>query len=1197
MRGVLLDRRAEDNGQQICEKKQEIRNEPDLSCNEREGDRDGGAHNNSKRIKKMLTPPLTSPLYFLQLLTEHGQMLLGMVDSGAEMNIIGGKLVKKLNCATIKRPAVRVNGSGGSIVVNDFIRVPLILTNGHPIEIIAGVVPSFGTALILGAPFLHMTKGNIDYEGHLFTTYYGIVPCVFAPDLEQSNATCEIHIADVKPEKLKKKESDKQGLNDKDAGTLVKIMEGAFLTENQKRDLRDVLIDSGELWKNDPQGRTGILRHQIKVTTQRPIRQKPRRFPPEQSKLIEENIKEMLDKNIIRHSNSPHAHEVVLVKKKDGKWRFCIDYRRLNDVTISDEFPLPRIQDLIRNIQDSKYFITLDLRAGYWQILMDENSIPLTAFRAHHNLYEYIVMPFGLKTAPATFSRLMEDVLGDLYWRGVCVYLDDILIHHVDFEGAMDLLKIVLQRLKKAGLTIAIDKCRFFPKELLYLGYIVGDGYIKPNLEKIETLRRLKVPKDVKGVRSLLGCIGYFRQFIPRYSEIAEPLLRLLKKKNRFQWSEEQEQAKNTLIEALMDITLTNPLNGDLLKLETDASDLAISAILYCRATNRDPWRPVEFVSRTLNEVQQRWPIHEREAFAIVYALERLDPYLRGRDFEVWTDSSSITWMNNSKTGKVARWASRLAEYKMKLIFRSGKTNVVADFLSRYLEDSPDEFLPERAIALPTTVAEGVAKSLRDENYWLRELKTTWNLAKSGDNSVLRMEQILQRQKEEVPPQGHSYQFKKGVIFHFNKIWVPPSLRFPLIERVHHSTAYHHPGVRRTVGLIRKVFSWPGVQVDVARYIRSCLNCQRLRPGLEGLQGNITPHTTPGAPFTHIYMDTYKFTLDNTHYTFLTILDLHTRWAEAQLINEVGAQGVASIFIKNWIARYGCPISVVTDSETILSGSVMRNLCEILGIKLIRTIAHHPDGNAPVESFHRVLHKGLQHFAMKPRTLHLTVDEIIQLTLLGYRSSFHLSTRETPAYLTFGIDLRPPRASLFRRNNPKDTERIQILNDIREAVVQNAYLRKIREQIKKQGSRIEVQLQVGDLVLLPIERAEAAFHTISHKGRKFMPKYTMPYRVLQVLNKSQGVKCKNLVPVTGIGLPGVCEVREASIQDIRKIYRPLTQRQLLDWKEVLKSYLEEFPLSNDIREKLYQEFWTELTEPQAYEGREGRIKRQRVRNN
>ena len=214
------------------------------------------------------------------------------------------------------------------------------------------------------------------------------------------------------------------------------------------------------------------------------------------------------------------------------------------------------------------------------------------------------------------------------YHKSVCIYLDDVLVHGRTFGEVLGRLREVLTRLRDAGLTLAMNKCEFFPKQLLYLGFVLEDGQLRPNPKRVEALHRLKTPTCVREVRSFLGCVGYFRPFIQAYAGIAEPLTRLLKKNQRFVWGAEQEHASAELIKALADVTLTNPLEGSLLKLDTDASDLAIGSVLFCRMTDKDPWRPVEFLSKMLNEQQRRWPVHEREAYAIVYSLEKFDAYM-----------------------------------------------------------------------------------------------------------------------------------------------------------------------------------------------------------------------------------------------------------------------------------------------------------------------------------------------------------------------------------------------------------------------------------------------------------------------------------------------------------------------------------------------------------------------------------------
>lgn len=230
-------------------------------------------------------------------------------------------------------------------------------------------------------------------------------------------------------------------------------------------------------------------------------------------------------------------------------------------------------------------------------------------------------------------------------------------------------------------------------------------------------------------------------------------------------------------------------MEGDELKVETDASDTAIAGALFCRANKNEPWKPVEFLSKNLNQTQRNWPIHEREAYAIVHSVNRFDPFLRGRKFQVFTDNASLQWMHTTKAGKVARWAAVLGEYEMQVIYRPGKTNVCADFLSRFVESPADEDIPDRAFV-------GMMSSVM----------------------VPTIDSIVAAQKLQPPPQGRGYYRHEGIVYHRNKVWVPPLQITAIVEAVHNLAMYHHPGVRRMASAIRKMYSWAGLYVDLMKY-------------------------------------------------------------------------------------------------------------------------------------------------------------------------------------------------------------------------------------------------------------------------------------------------------------------------------------------------------------------------------------------
>lgn len=1063
------------------------------------------------------------------------QGLVAMIDTGSEINIVGRELLNRLECQKIVARPIRLHGCGGMSLATERVKVPLEFVNGWKVEIEAAVGEEFGSALILGSAFLHENEIGLEYKGLFMKTHLGPLPCVLVPDLMTSN-------------KVRVGVLTTQAMREEDEKVLKKIVFEAQIREEEKVQLEALLLEFGDLWVGNPRGQTKVLRHKVTLLTEKPVREKPRRFTPEQLKVIDTEVKQMLQDKVIRPSSSPYAQEPHLIKKKTGDWRFCIDYRKLNAVTQADEWPLPRIQDLIRSIRTSTHFVGLDLRSGYWQIMMDEDSIPCTAFRTRSGLYEFLVMPFGLKTAPATFTRLMDKVVGDLFWQGVCVYLDDVLIHSESFPKTLRLLRQVLSRLRDAKLTLAMNKCLFFPKHLLYLGFIVEDGVLKPNPAKVDALRKIRTPTNAREVRSLLGCLGYFRQFIPHFSDIAEPINKLLRKRTIFQWTVECEEAKEKLIGLLIETTLSNPLEGDLLKLETDASDTAIGAALFCRASQEDPWRPVEFLSKSLTPTERNWPVHEREAFAIVYSLRKLEAYIRGRALEVYTDNASLQWMQTTKAGKVARWAAILGEFNIRIIYRPGKTNVCADFLSRFIENEGDDLVPERAFVHPVTT------------------------------TLPEIELIIEAQRIQPPPKARGYFEKDGVIYHQSKIWVPPARRLELIERYHNVALFHHPGVRRMVTAIRKVFSWSGLYVDVLKYNKACLGCQRLRPGTEALQGFVTQHPV-GSPFSRVYADIYVVNIEGVDVSILSVIDNHTKWVESRVLSDRSAATIASVFVQEWVCRFGCPAEIVMDNEKGFISSFMQQVCQLLGMTRLLTTVKHPDANAPVESFHRVLTKGFQRYLLT-ESRKLPIEETLQLILLGYRASLHSTTKETPAYLTLGMDPCLAPDMFGRRCEPENQKRIDILNEIREDVIQKAYLRGIQQFARNQQYRRTTPLEVGELVLLPIDRSEASYHAIRKSGRKVQPKYTMPYRVTKVFNQGRSAKCRSLCPLAKTSHL----LREASIQDIRRISLPLTNVQKIEWNKVLDGYFSEHVLDEELREKLCEEFWEKvMDEPETQE--------------
>ncbi|KAL6417636.1 hypothetical protein ACFW04_012606 [Cataglyphis niger] len=436
-------------------------------------------------------------------------------------------------------------------------------------------------------------------------------------------------------------------------------------------------------------GFTSVIKHKIVTSDEQPINTKQYRFPPIHKEEIDKQIKELLDNDVIKPSESPYNSPLWIVPKKadfkgNKRWRMVIDYRALNEKTIGDAYPLPNITEILDQLGSAKYFSVFDLASGFHQIPMHESHAGKTAFSTPHGHYEFNRMPFGLKNAPATFQRLMDQVLSGLQGSELFVYLDDIVLYASSLREHEIKFDKLAERLRQANLKLQPDKCEFLRKEVGYLGHIISDQGVKPDPAKIRAVKEFPTPRNAKNIKQFLGLAGYYRRFIPNFSKTARPLTNLLKKEEPFDWTDEQESAFVQLREALC----TEPIlqYPDFTKpfvVTTDASGYAIGGILSQGSIDKD--LPIAYTSRLLNTAEKNYSTIEKELLAIVYCVNYFRPYLYGRRFELVTDHKPLVWLHSVKdpTSRLVRWRLKLAEYEYEVKYKAGRTNVNADALSR----------------------------------------------------------------------------------------------------------------------------------------------------------------------------------------------------------------------------------------------------------------------------------------------------------------------------------------------------------------------------------------------------------------------------------------------------------------------------------------------------------------------------------
>ncbi|XP_069992741.1 uncharacterized protein [Penaeus vannamei] len=472
-------------------------------------------------------------------------------------------------------------------------------------------------------------------------------------------------------------ESSITSLNDKE----LNVNEG--LSSEQVCDVKDLITDFSDVFSDVP-GHTKSIEHVIKLESNVPVSKKPFPIPHHLVLVFDKEVDRMLKLGIIEPSNSPYCSPVVLVRKSDQTWRFCIDFRGLNDITSFDCEPMPTIEDALGNFSNDVYFSELDLTKGYWQIPLSKVSKIYTAFATSRGLMQFVMMPFGLKTACATFVRLMRIVTCGL--KNTDCYFDNIVVHNSNWSEHLQDLRELLNRLRLHGLTAGISKCYFGYPKIKYLGLLLGDNTLTPLDVRVKSISEMPFPNTKKELRSFLGTVGFYRKFIPNFSDTAAPLNDMLKKlsSNKLTWSDVQIDSFQSLKAKLSNNpVLCLPDYKKTFYLRTDASDNGLGAVLLQDVN--DMKMPIAYASRKLLERERNYATIEKECLAIIWAVDKFKSYLFGKEFVLQTDQQPLTYLRNMKNsnGRLMRWSLILQCYSYRIEYIKGNDNIGADLLSR----------------------------------------------------------------------------------------------------------------------------------------------------------------------------------------------------------------------------------------------------------------------------------------------------------------------------------------------------------------------------------------------------------------------------------------------------------------------------------------------------------------------------------
>jgi len=832
------------------------------------------------------------------------------------------------------------------------------------------------------------------------------------------------------------------------------------LNEGQREIFIDFLEEFQDVFSKEViAGNCDVVEHVINLKDSLPIKQVPRRIPFQMREEVNKIIEDMRKQGVIEESQSPWMSPAVLVKKKDGTIRFCVDYRKLNSKTVKDSFPLPRIDGILDQLSGNTWFSTIDLKSGYWQIKINSKDREKTAFSIGNGLWQFTVMPFGLCNAPATFQRLMEKVLHGLLSKICLVYLDDIIIFGKNFNEMLNNLKMVFLRIRSVNLRINPEKCVLFEKHVKYLGHIVSSEGVTTDPEKIAAVREWPIPHTKKQLRSFLGFSSYYRKFIKGFSSLAKPLYTLTENKNKFIWEDKCQDAFDELKRVLSSSpVLSFPREEGEFILDTDASNIGIGAVLSQKQEGKE--KVIAYYSRVLNKPERNYCVTRRELLAIVNSLKFFRHYLLGRKFLIRTDHVSLKWLMSFREleGQLARWLERLQQYDFDVVHRKGLSHKNADGLSRRLCETENCQYCERVERKSVSKQEEIVAcvTLEEENL------ERWRQDQKKDPSisiiVLGKETNKRPSHSEIAALDVSAQvywsywdaliIKNGVLY---KKWVAPNLETnilqlvvprhcvkEILEEAHDSSIGGHFGVNKTLEKIRKRFYWATCKQDVENWCRSCKVCVS-KQGPSGKGKSPLQIYNVGLPFQRVQMDVLGPLpkTDSGNRFVLVIVDCFTKWVEAFPVKNTRAKTIAEVFVREIISRHGVPSEIHTDQGRNFESKLFLELAELLGMKKTRTTALHPQSDGQVERQHQTIINYLAKFIAENQK---NWDQWIFMFLLAYRSSKHESTGVTPAELYLGRDLRLP-LDLLRGNPPELQD--QELQTVEE------YIKNLKEKIEK----------------------------------------------------------------------------------------------------------------------------------------------------
>jgi hypothetical protein len=1044
-----------------------------------------------------------------------GKVCKVIIDGGSCHNLASREMVDKLGLKLLRHPHpyhVQWLSDAGDIKIGYRVKVPFKI--GEYVDTIeCDVAPMTVCHLLLGRPWqydrssLHCGRTNeytIKWKGKSLLLKPMTPQQILAEHLQNSSK--------VKVESEKEREKNKLSTLHKPVSESDKPNEGdlkkregnnlvMLATKSEMRDVRrnpyqefivllykDTLLSANDITslpsvishllqdfkdvfpEETPTGLPPLrgIEHQIDLIPGAALPNRPPyRTNPEETKEIQRQVQALLDKGYVRESLSPCAVPVILVPKKDGTWRMCVDCRAINNITVRYRHPIPRLDDMLDELSGSIIFSKIDLRSGYHQIRMKIGDEWKTAFKTKFGLYEWLVMPFGLTNAPSTFMRLMNHVLRAFIGKFVVVYFDDILIYSKTLEEHAEHIQQVLNVLRKEKLYANLEKCTFCTDQVVFLGFVVSGQGIQVDESKVAAIKEWPTPENVSQVRSFHGLAGFYRRFVKDFSTIAAPLNELTKKGVAFEWKEQQENAFQELKKRLTEAPLlVLPDFTKTFEIECDASGIGIGGVLMQDA------KPVAYFSEKLGGAQLNYSVYDKELYALVRVLETWQHYLWPKEFVIHSDHESLKYLKGQAklNRRHAKWVEFIETFPYVVKYKKGKDNLVADALSRR-----NVLLNQLEVKVPGL------ESLKDLYSTDHEFSEPYAKCTTGKG-------------------WEKYHVSDGFLFRANKLCVPNcSVRLLLLQEAHAGGLMGHFGWKKTYELLADHFYWPKMRRDVERLVQRCVTCHKAKSKLTP-HGLYTPLPTPNAPWEDISMD-FVLGLPRTKRgsdSIFVVVDRFSKMAHFIPCHKSDdASHIASLFFREIVRLHGMPRTIVSDRDTKFLSYFWKTLWAKLGAKLLFSTTCHPQTDGQTEVVNRTLSMLLRTMIKKNLK---EWEECLPHVEFAYNRAVHSTTHFCPFEVVYGFKPLAPidllSLPLQERSNMDASKRA-------------AYVKKIHEQTKEaiekkakyyaewaNKRRKKVTFEPGDFVWVHLRKERFP----EKRKSKLMPRGDGPFRVLAKIN-------------------------------------------------------------------------------------------------